>query len=79
MKLQQRFFPFEFEVWQGDEMVASASGPRDDALREAIHYVAQYEQDGPVRVFEITRTLVMPNADMRVCANAEPNNEARKI
>ena len=57
----ERFFPVEFEVWQGDDMVASASGPRDTALREAIHYAAQYEQDGPVRVFEVTRTLVMPN------------------
>lgn len=58
---QERFFPFEFEVWQGDNMVASASGPRDDALREAMNYAAQYEQDGPVRVFEVTRTLVRPN------------------
>ena len=57
----ERFFPFEFEVWQNDEMVASASGPRDEALREAMHYAAQYEQDGPVRVFEVTRTLVRPN------------------
>lgn len=58
---EARFFPFEFEVWQGDEMVASASGPRDDALREAMHYAAQYGQDGPMRVFEVTRTLVRPN------------------
>ena len=57
----ERFFPFEFEVWQGDEMVASTSGPRDDAMREAMNYAAQYEQDGPVRVFEVTRTLVRPN------------------
>ena len=58
----ERFFAFEFEVWQGDEMVASASGSRDDALREAMHYAAQYAQDGPVRVFEVTRTIVTPNA-----------------
>lgn len=58
----ERFFSFEFEVWQNDMMVASASGPRDDALREAMHYAAQYEQDGPVRVFEVTRILVRPNA-----------------
>ena len=58
----ERFFSFEFEVWQGDEMVASASGPRDDAIREAMHYAAQYEQDGPVRVFEVQRTLVEPSA-----------------
>lgn len=61
VKEEERFFSYEFEVWQGDEMVASASGPRDDALREAMHYAAQYEQDGPVRVFEVTRTLVRPN------------------
>lgn len=61
----ERFFPFEFEVWQGDEMVASASGPRDDAMREAMHYAAQYEQDGPVRVFEVTRTLVRHNVKVR--------------
>lgn len=53
-----RLFPQEFEVWQGDEMVASASGPRDDALREATRYAAEYSQDGPVRVFEVSRTLI---------------------
>jgi len=67
----ERFFPFEFEVWQGDMMVASASGPRDDALREAMHYAAQYQQDGPVRVFEVTRTLVRPN----VAGNRPPRGE----
>lgn len=61
----ERFFPSEFEVWQGDEMVASASGPRDTALREAMHYAAQYQQDGPVRLFEVTRTLVRPNAGIQ--------------
>lgn len=60
----ERFFPFEFEVWQDDEMVASASGPRENALREAMHYAAQYEQDGLVRVFEVVRTLVTPNAKL---------------
>ena len=54
----ERFFAPEFEVWQGDEMVASASGPRDTALREAMHYAAEYEQDGPVRVFEVIRKLI---------------------
>ena len=68
MKLEaakERFFPFEFEVWQDDMMVASASGQRADALREAMHYAAQYELDGPVRVFEVTRTLVRPNASAK--------------
>ena len=48
----------EFEVWQDDMIVASASGPREDALREAMHYVSQYEQDGPVEVFEVKRIKV---------------------
>ena len=60
-KTEERFFAPEFEVWQGDEMVASASGPREYALREAMHYAAQYQQDGLVRVFEVTRTLVRHN------------------
>jgi hypothetical protein len=57
---EDRYFPFEFEVWQGGEMLASASGPRDTALREAMRYAAQYGQDSPVRVFEVTRILVSP-------------------
>ena len=56
-----RYFAVEFEVWQEDEMCASASGTREDALREAMHYATQYGQGGPVRVFEVTRTLVTPN------------------
>lgn len=64
----ERYFPVEFEVWQGDEMCASASGPRNEALREAMHYAAQYAQDGPVRVFEVTRKLVTPN----VANNRQP-------
>ena len=48
----------EFEVWQNDEMVASASGPREDALNEAQHYAWQYGQDGECRIFEVTRTLL---------------------
>ena len=57
----ERYFAAEFEVWQGDEMCASTSGPRDEALRDAMHYATQYGQDGPVRVFEVTRKLVTPN------------------
>jgi len=53
-----RFFPFEFEIWQGDEMVASVSGPREDALNEARHYAWQYGQDGERRIFEVTRKLI---------------------
>lgn len=58
VKDAERYFPTEFEVWQDDEMCASASGPRNEALREAMRYASQYEQDGPVRVFEVTRTLI---------------------
>lgn len=49
----------EFEVWQDDMMVAGASShDRAAAYREALHYAAMYGQDGPVEVFEITRSRV---------------------
>lgn len=43
----------EYELWQGDMLVASASGP--NARQEIRHYAAQYAQDGPVDVYEVTR------------------------
>lgn len=49
----------DFEVQ--DELgvsCASASGPREAALREILCYAAQYAQDGPVRVFEVVRVMV---------------------
>jgi hypothetical protein len=53
-----RYFSFEFEVWQYDLMCAGASGTREQALAEAMRYAAQYQEDGPVRVFEVIRKLV---------------------
>jgi hypothetical protein len=41
-----------FEVHQDGTPVAMASGPRERALAEAMHYAAVYGQDGPVEVFE---------------------------
>ena len=55
----ERHFSPEFEVWQDDMMVASACGPREDAYAEAMRYAEQYGQDGPVRVFEVQRTLMV--------------------
>ena len=52
-----RSFAPEYEVWQDDIMVASASGHRPDAIREILHYAAQYQQDGPVQIFEVRRQL----------------------
>lgn len=57
--------PGEFEVWQDEECVAGTSGPRADALREAMHYAAQYELSGPVKVFEVMRTLIAPTTDRK--------------
>lgn len=44
--------PATFEVHQDGTPVALASGPRDRAYAEAMHYAAVYGQDGPVEVFE---------------------------
>ncbi len=70
-----RYFPYEFELWMGDEMVASACGPMDDAWGEAMHYVGQYNQDGPVRVFEVTRRLRMDTAVMNDQASQPQEGE----
>jgi hypothetical protein len=48
----------EFEVRCDGEPVASAVGPREDALREARHYAAVYAQDGVTEIFEVTRKKV---------------------
>ena len=48
----------EFVLLQGDCWVAGASGPRQDALREILHYATVYGQDGPVKVYEVKRTLI---------------------
>lgn len=43
----------EFEIYDGDEPYASAFGPRDEALREAINYALQCDE--PI-VYEVVRT-----------------------
>lgn len=43
-----------YEIVQDDMVVAGASGPA--AEREIRHYASQYEQDGPIEIFKITRT-----------------------
>ena len=48
----------EFEIWQDDMPVASASWPRDLAEREARHYAMMYGQDGLVTIYEVTRKEV---------------------
>ena len=49
----------EFEVQDADGMVqAVAGGPRAEAFREALHYARQYEQDGPVTMWEVLRVPI---------------------
>lgn len=60
----------DFTVLAGDEdgdeldFVAGSSGPRQQALREALHYAQQYARDGRVEVHELIRIplLVLPAA-----------------
>ena len=46
----------EYQIVQDDEQVAAASG--GDALNEIKRYAAQYVQDGPIDVYEVTRRLI---------------------
>jgi hypothetical protein len=48
----------EFEVHCNGEFVASASGPHDEALREALHYLSRYEQDGECKLYRVMREHV---------------------
>ena len=46
----------ELELWRGDEWLAGVSGKPDDAMREIMHYMAVYGQDGGgMRVMEVVR------------------------
>ncbi|AWP80966.1 hypothetical protein [Bordetella bronchiseptica] len=44
-----------FDLWQDDMVVATASGPRSQALNEIQHYAAMYSPDGPVQIEEVIR------------------------
>jgi len=47
---------YEFEVWQDGQPVAWANARSlSDAAREAGHYAAIYQQDGPVTVVRVHR------------------------
>jgi hypothetical protein len=48
----------EYEIWQDSSPVAGASGQRRAAILEVLHYANQYEQDGPIEIFEVKRTEV---------------------
>jgi hypothetical protein len=50
--------PIEFEVWLDGEFIASASGKREDALNEALQYYSKYQNNGDVKLFQVTRTEV---------------------
>lgn len=52
----------EYELWQNDEFAAGASGSPEDAARQIMHYAAVYGQDGPVKIYEVKRYEVSPDA-----------------
>ena len=54
----------EFELHAEDGVcLAGASGPRAEAWAEIQLYAAQYKQDGPVVIYEVTRTPVPYGVD----------------
>lgn len=48
----------EFELIQDDAPVAGTSGKREYAWAEIQRYAAQYSEDGPVEIWEITRRRI---------------------
>jgi len=57
----------EYEILCNGEWVAGANGP--GARAEILHYLTQYEQDGPCEVYAVTRRLV----DRAAFAAKEPD------
>jgi len=52
---------YEFDVWCNDEWAACCSSQnRDEAMKEAQHYVTQYSEDGPCEIWEVIRRKVWP-------------------
>lgn len=49
----------EFSVIQSDMEVANVSGPREQALRDAIAYAHGYSNEGVVELYEVQRMLVL--------------------
>jgi hypothetical protein len=45
-----------YEIVQDGMVVAGASGQK--AEREILHYASQYERDGPIEIFRVTREAV---------------------
>ena len=54
---------------QGGEIAVEGSGPKPDVEREAGHYAAVYEQDGPVKVFIVEPSTPMHKARAAALAN----------
>jgi hypothetical protein len=53
------FAEFEIVVGEDEEYCAFSFGPRERALKEAMMYANQYLEDGDVRIYEVSRVLVM--------------------
>lgn len=62
-----------FDLWQDDMVVASATGPREQALAEIQHYAAVYGQDGPVQIEEVIRIPVSAAIDACHQQSATPD------
>lgn len=57
----------EYELVQDDEIVAGTSGA--NAFNEIQNYAAQYRQDGPVEIYEVTRRKIHSAAAPQVVAD----------
>ncbi len=67
----------EYDVICGDECVASASGPKEDAWLEAMQYAQQYQADGEIEIWEVTRRKVWPNVSSSAAAPGERSTDVR--
>lgn len=55
----ENYFFYQFELWQNEMMVANTSSKRrEDALNDIKHYAMMFKDDGPLKIYQVTRTPI---------------------
>lgn len=67
-----------YEIWQDDCMVAGVGGESPDVMGELLRYAAQYERDGDIQIFKVTRTKVFISSAPESQKDWIPNVEITK-
>lgn len=68
----------EYEVHANGQMMAGASGPKEEAFAEAMHYARQYGDEGVVEIFEVTRINGRKRRELLLTQYSDPKVDWQK-